>query len=300
MNLKEALLSFDGVIDNEYLDQYIELVDSTISFSSSEYTELHHAIPASFYYKKRSLAANNYQYRYHIVDADARNIKVRLPFKQHCLAHWLLCMFTVDRLGYSMRAAFTKMIGMKTKVETVLTDEDINILQQLRNQVMLDHTFYWKPDEVDWLINNREKHSIKECAKILQKTYSAVAHKCNELGITRNEPAHRWTAEEIEYLSVNFAETSIDDLASVLINHSKTSINYKARSLGIKKIKLPNKSHPIKVQCIETGEIFCSKAEAQKITGLNNNAIISATKHGAEVSSRTNSKYRNVHFKEII
>ena len=298
MNLKEALLSFDGVIDNEYLDQYVNLVNNTFSFSDQNYFEKHHVIPVSFYYKQRDPTMSYSQHRYNIVNADTRNYLVRLPFKQHCLAHWLLCKCTEGKLSYSTRAAFLKMTGVKIKA-TTLTEEDLDSIQQLRNQVMLDHPFYWSPDETDWLIKNRSKYTRKECATILHKTPMAISHRCNELGITCNTPAHMWTDEEIDYLAANFSNTPTAELAVVLTNHSKSDINHKAWVLGLKKANLPKNHYSIKVMCLETGEIFCSKSAAQKAAGLCANAMVRALKYGAAVSSSNNEKYHNVHFKEL-
>ena len=73
MNLKEALLSFDGVVDNEYLDQYVELVNSTISFSSTDYTEKHHVIPVSFYKDKKDPNVSYHVHKRDVAEADSRN-----------------------------------------------------------------------------------------------------------------------------------------------------------------------------------------------------------------------------------
>jgi hypothetical protein len=236
MNLKEALLSFDGVIDNEYLDRYVELVSDTISFPNATYTEAHHIIPVSFYYKERDASISYHMHKRTVAEADTRNRLVQLAFKDHCLAHWLLCWCTTDTLGHAMRVAFLHMTGFKLKLTDTLTEEELNYLQHLRNELMETDPFYWTPEEDYWLINNRASYSLKECAEILHKTFGAVATRCNKLGLTQKQSDQiPWTTEETNYLIANYSSTPITDLAKSLPNRTRAAIQIKAQSLKLQK-----------------------------------------------------------------
>ena len=236
MKLKEALLSFDGVIDNEYLDQYVELVNSTFSFEDQDYSEEHHVIPVSFYYSKRNSELSYHMHKRTVAEADPHNALVRLSFKNHCLAHWLLCQCTVEKLKHSMCIAFLKMTSFKVKLTDQLPATDLARLQQLRNELMEADTFYWKPREDQWLYENRANYTLKECAELLHKPYGVVATRCHKLGLTKKQPIRiAWTEDELTYLIANYANTPSAELAEVLSNRTPDAICIKARSLGLTK-----------------------------------------------------------------
>lgn len=143
--LKEALLSFDGVIDNEYLDQYIALVSNSFSFLETDYTESHHVIPASFYKSFRDKDMTEAVFRNKIVDEDPKNSKVELLFKDHCKAHWLLFNCTSGYLKSANALAFINMTGSKTKLQTGLTDIEYDELQQQIEIVRSEGQFRGNP-----------------------------------------------------------------------------------------------------------------------------------------------------------
>ena len=67
---KEKLLATNCFIDNEYLDEYLKLIDS-----STAGTEVHHILPRS-YFKDLGIS----------VDNSEQNL-VQLSFADHCKAH---------------------------------------------------------------------------------------------------------------------------------------------------------------------------------------------------------------------
>ena len=70
MTLKETLLATKCFVNNEYLEQYLNLVND-----SKTGTELHHILPRS-YFKDLGIS----------VDNSEQNL-VRLSFADHCKAH---------------------------------------------------------------------------------------------------------------------------------------------------------------------------------------------------------------------
>ena len=84
--LKTYLLSLGCFIDNEYLDEYLSLIEQPISFSDTDYTEKHHIIPRSYYtsnYSKDASASD-------LSLNDSHNRLVELTYSDHFYAHWLL------------------------------------------------------------------------------------------------------------------------------------------------------------------------------------------------------------------
>ena len=79
MSLKEKLLSLKLVVDNEYLDKYVELIESNKDTERKKFeTHKHHIIP-KFYYRNNNLVIDN-----------SKNNIVNLTLKDHILAHYML------------------------------------------------------------------------------------------------------------------------------------------------------------------------------------------------------------------
>jgi hypothetical protein len=267
MNLKEALLSFDGVVDNEYLDQYVELVNNTISFSSAEYTEKHHVIPRSFYITDYSKSATNKD----ISLNDPRNRLVELTYSNHFYAHWLLYNCTTNKLKSSNAKAIIAMSGRSDILNLSKT-----VILQICNEIKRNSDFYWSheddaklselyldnasietmievlhrtptaikgricvlqlsdriwtSDEEAWLCLNYADLGKSACARHLGRSLDSVEHKVNKLQIsTRN-----WTDEATEWLIANYAETPTAVCAEFL-NRSIDSITNKAYNLNLAK-----------------------------------------------------------------
>lgn len=101
-NLKSTLLSYNGFVNNIYLEKYCSLVERhTITGVQRKITNSHHIIPkAWFKLNKKS------------VDNSECNL-VNLPYREHALAHYYLCLCTVDQLQYANELAFICLISRK-------------------------------------------------------------------------------------------------------------------------------------------------------------------------------------------
>lgn len=265
MNLKEALLSFDGVVDNEYLDQYVELVNNTTSFSSIEYTEKHHVIPRSFYNSDCSKSAA----RDDISLKDPRNRLEELTYSDHFYAHWLLYKCTTGKLKTSSAKAIVAMSG-----KSDIINFSTAMILQIRDSIKRNLDFYWSPEddailtnlyntntsyeamaealhktpgavharvcrlklsdriwtseEEAWLIQNYADLGKNACAQHLNRTPGSIEHKVNVLKIS----TRIWTAKDTEWLIANYASTPIPTCAEFL-NRSCSSITSKAHSLNL-------------------------------------------------------------------
>lgn len=83
---KIDLLKLNFVEDNEFLDQYINLINSNLGTKKEKYkTQQHHVIPKCFY-KRRKESINNFS-----------NNLVNLTYSNHILAHYYLSLCVKDK-----------------------------------------------------------------------------------------------------------------------------------------------------------------------------------------------------------
>jgi hypothetical protein len=102
INLKETLLSLEGFTDNEYLDKYVRLIERNSRSSPSKVNiNKHHIIPKSWF-KLNNCEVNN----------DPSNL-VTLTYREHVLAHYYLCLCTVNKLQYANELALMCLISRK-------------------------------------------------------------------------------------------------------------------------------------------------------------------------------------------
>ena len=231
MNLKEALLSFDGVIDNEYLDQYIELVNSTISFSDADYAERHHVIPVAFYKEKYNCNSRP-EAEFDFANKDTQNKLVLLRYRDHCLAHWLLTKCTSGILLRTSVTTFINMTGDNSLLNKDTLSEDLlQKIQEYRNALREESDLFWSAWQDQWLIENRATKTFKECAEFLNKPDYCIQTRCRLLGLLKRPG---WTTEEEQYLIANYGKYPIKHLSKHL-SRSYDSIAAKANALELTK-----------------------------------------------------------------
>ena len=265
--LKTYLLSLGCFIDNEYLDEYLSLIERPLSFSSTEYAEKHHVIPKSYYISAYSKFASTED----ISLNDPNNKLVELIYSDHFYAHWLLYNCTTSKLKSSNAKAIIAMSGKPD-----VLDFSKDMILQICNEIKRDSDFYWSPEddtklsemylastpieiiaealdrtpaavkgricrlklsdrtwtaeEEAWLRLNYNELGKDACAQHLDRTPGAIEYKVNILQIaTRN-----WTEEDTKWLITNYANTSTATCADFL-NRSISSITSKAASLGLTK-----------------------------------------------------------------
>ena len=122
MSLKEKLLDLDIVEDNEYLDEYCDLVESNKETKREKFkTQKHHFIPVCYYKNKYNLKTRKEAEK--VADDDKNNFKVNLIYKNHMLAHLLLSLcLKQDILIYDNFIAIQYMMKKVTK-------DDLNSVQ---------------------------------------------------------------------------------------------------------------------------------------------------------------------------
>lgn len=101
-DLHNVLLSKHGFINNIYLEKYCSLIErNTLTGVKRKLTNAHHIIPKAWF------KLNNQP-----IDNSESNL-VNLPYREHALAHYYLCLCTINQLQYANELAFICLISRK-------------------------------------------------------------------------------------------------------------------------------------------------------------------------------------------
>lgn len=100
LDVENTLKALPLIIDNEFLLKYARLVERHGRTPIVHHvTNKHHIVPKSWY-KLHNLP----------VDNSLRNL-VNLPYREHVLAHYYLCLCTEDPLKYANQLALVCLIS---------------------------------------------------------------------------------------------------------------------------------------------------------------------------------------------
>lgn len=196
---KEKLLATNCFIDNEYLDAYLKLIDS-----STTGTEVHHILPRS-YFKDLGIS----------VDNSEQNL-VRLSFADHCKAHWLLYYCTTGKLKKASQASFVLMTKAFLKINSMTDPINYNLLQQKWEEFKNDSsTDFFSAEEEQFIIQNYDKLSHRQLALKLNRTVHSICQKVTTLGLRTKQP-NWWSKEEKQYLIDNFSKRTLVEISREL------------------------------------------------------------------------------------
>lgn len=210
--LKDYLLSLGFFIDNNYLDQYVELMDKP--FSNSAYSELHHQVPV-YCYKKLFNLKNRYSATKK-ADSDANNKLVRLSFADHIKAHWLLskcsCVKENECTVLYMIGKILDNTNIKRTnnsiIENGFTQEEFLEINKLKEELIDSSDYYWNEEDICWLKTNYSSYSRRYCAEYLNKTEASIHRQCKTLGLKKT--SNKWTKEEDTWLQTNYNKYNLD------------------------------------------------------------------------------------------
>ena len=251
--LKQKLLNTGLFLDNEYLDEYINLVlNNNITIG---YTEKHHILQRN-YFKKSGLP----------VDSSPDNL-ITLSYCDHCKAHWLLYFCTTGYLKKANEASIRYIVEMykvltgKDRNKFEFNDYDFQLLQSYMTSVVNDeNSRYWTEAEVDYLKKNYCGYGTgPKCAKYLNKPINLVNEKARLLGLSKNCPD--WTEAEIEIL-YKYYPIEGDKVYLRIPLHSKDACRGKAKQLKIRTKNhywTPNEISILKLNFPLVGPTGCSK-----------------------------------------
>ena len=251
--LKQKLLNTGLFLDNEYLDEYINLVLS--NNITVGYTEKHHILQRN-YFKKSGLP----------VDNSPDNL-ITLSYCDHCKAHWLLYFCTTGYLKKANEASIRYIVEMykvltgKDRNKFEFNDSDFQLLQSYMTSIVNDeNSRYWTEAEVDYLKKNYCGYGTgPKCAKYLNKPINLVNEKARLLGLSKNCPD--WTEAEIEIL-YKYYPIEGDKVYLRIPLHSKDACRGKAKQLKIRTKNhywTPDEISILKLNFPLVGPTGCSK-----------------------------------------
>ena len=251
--LKQKLLNTGLFLDNEYLDEYINLVLS--NNITVGYTEKHHILQRN-YFKKSGLP----------VDNSPDNL-ITLSYCDHCKAHWLLYFCTTGYLKKANEASIRYIVEMykvltgKDRNKFEFSDYDFQLLQSYMTSIVNDeNSRYWTEAEVDYLKKNYCGYGTgPKCAKYLNKPINLVNEKARLLGLSKNCPD--WTEAEIEIL-YKYYPIEGDKVYLRIPLHSKDACRGKAKQLKIRTKNhywTPDEISILKLNFPLVGPTGCSK-----------------------------------------
>ena len=192
MALKEKLLKTGYFIDNEYLANYIKLVENYTT--DKLYTEKHHILQRA-YFELNGLE----------VDNSKANI-VKLAYADHCKAHWLLywCTKSVLRNANAwtiqyLQASYKKYTG-NNKRKFEFNQVDFELLESYWLAIKDDaDNLFWIDEDLETLKLYYSDIGAEGVQKKLKYPRSIQAIRLQASLLKLTSPIY-WTEEEIEKL----------------------------------------------------------------------------------------------------
>ena len=220
--LKSKLLSTGYFIDNNFLNDYIDLMmNDTINNGYSEY---HHILQKQYF---RLINKP--------IDSSAENLKL-LSYADHCKAHWLLYYCTIGKLKRANAASVTYILKvynnlnktLKTKDE--LSGEIFLELQKYYDDIRNDQdSKYYTDYEIKFIKENYPTYGARYCSNKLKRSIGSIQNEANVLGLTRN---WTWTEEMNTFLFKNYTKIGGRACANKL-GLSQKLIYKQAKKLGL-------------------------------------------------------------------
>lgn len=231
LTLKQTLLATNNFIDNKFLDNYVELVFKNIDniTRTTEFTEAHHFIPVSYYKYRHSCTSRTQAEKYS--NADTNNFLVLLNYKDHCIAHYLLCNCTTGSLKYAMKTGYAMMCKNKTKD---LSDADFEQFEQY----FLDLCTYIPEDllYVEYITNNL---SLDQLAAKFNLSIGQIRYQLKRYSIIkRPQSSPHLTQEFIAQMALNeefikYATTHSQTATAEQFNLKRHEVQRLMKKLGI-------------------------------------------------------------------
>ena len=268
MDFKNYLLSLNIVEDNNYLTEYVNLLEANIATAYvSGKTECHHGIPVHVYqdifkYKTYAIASNR-------ANKDSNNLIVNLLYKDHVLAHYYLAMCSKEPYKEKNIYAFILMVQNKYRY---IDEVDFNEFKESLDYYQNLHEQYYfllkKP------LSEEARKKISKANRGKRKPPRTPEH-CAALKEARN--LHSTTAgkKSIYNKELDKVKFVLESELTNYLNHGwvlggkPLSSEAKKRIGQSNSIALKGKKHqPIttgksnsgltfnKVICIETGQVF--------------------------------------------
>lgn len=170
---KNILLKYKYFIDNEFLDEYCELINENIlTVKKKNLTQSHHVIPVAYYkiIKFKNTKGNNEQYQTikKIAENDKNNFCVNLNYENHIKAHYLLFNCTTGNLKYINANAVFHVIGNINFQKNLKYEEIKNFIyskfniDEIRNYVGKERSKKYTGKIIGKKISEKQKDEISK------------------------------------------------------------------------------------------------------------------------------------------
>ena len=222
--LREKLLKTGLFIENEFLDQYLDLVIDYATVNS--YVEGHHILQR-VYYKHNKLEVDN-----------STDNMVYLAYADHCKAHWLLYWCTKSFLRNAnawtvqyMQTSYKKFTG-KDKRKFEFVQEDFELLEYYFKSIKTaSENLFWTEEDLAILKAEYSKVGAEGLVNKLAYPRSIQAIRLQASILKLSSPVY-WTEEELQILRQYYPEEGYRCYKR-LNNKSKQAVQGKAFRLGL-------------------------------------------------------------------
>ena len=264
-SLKNYLLATEMIADNDFLEQYCDLIINNLNNSKIKtVTQAHHIIPKS-YFKVAGKPVNNKK----------ENI-VHLKYSDHILAHYFLSLCCINKeFKYHMENALHHMVVMTDFDITDLTyyDECYEDLCQQRSERMLGVSYGpCSEDRRNKLLDYYRTHD----GNMLGKHWSEEERQ--KISSATKEGMARWKASITEKEFQDYCENISKKLTGI-VRSEETKRKISESRIG-KNNPMYGKtsSQRKKVYCIELDQVFDCVKEAAKAMNVADSNICACLK----------------------
>ena len=159
MDVRNKLDTISYMLQNEYLDKYVDLIQSNLNKEGIPgKTQKHHIIPAS-YYKLKNMSVNN----------SDQNL-VNLIYKDHILAHYYLALCTQGDLKRAMTNAFLMLSNFNFELDCQQLDHYQELYESWystqKGKIPSNKGVPMKQEQKDKISKTLMGHSVSEESRI--------------------------------------------------------------------------------------------------------------------------------------
>ena len=171
---KEILLTYEGFINNEYLDKYCELINKNINRINEKFkTQKHHIIPVHWYkyITTHDLSSKDHNYSFYqkIADNDVNNYSVNLLYADHVLAHYYLSLCTEGQIKFANQNAVFHVLGNTNFLKDIAYEKIyeylikvMNRLEDIKKDLSKERSERYKGHNYHGPISEKQKKQISE------------------------------------------------------------------------------------------------------------------------------------------
>lgn len=261
--LKIKLLSTGYFIDNEYLDDYCDLIkQNELTEKQENKTNKHHILPRS-YFKMLKLP----------IDNSPENL-VHILYKDHILAHYYLCLCAKGNLKHRLANAFLHLVNRRWKYTDFNPENDLSEYQKIyegidrssfHNEEFRKKSSLKCKETFSKLVQNLETGEVYTSAveaelKLINKVNSSVAMSAYlfSKGINNKGLGYHWVYLENNN-NVPYTRAECDELLN--------SLSYKRRVNRDGSLIKP-------IYCLNLDKVFYNVEEISLVTDRKINIIL--------------------------